>query len=208
MKSVVALLLPLTLLLTASTASAQNTPGATSAKPASAAAPVFVQMKTTLGDVTLQLDPTRAPLTVANFVGYANEHFYDGLVFHRVIPGFMAQGGGYDTQLKERSGHAPIKLEADNGLQNRRGTIAMARTNIPNSATSEFFVNLVDNARLDGTPDRYGYAVFGRVVQGLDVIDRIASIPTGAAGPFESDVPQQAVVITQVRVVDAPAAAR
>ncbi|HEX6928455.1 MAG TPA: peptidylprolyl isomerase [Gammaproteobacteria bacterium] len=165
--------------------------------------PVFVKLETSDGDVFLQLDAERAPKSVANFVQYVKDGHYDGTVFHRVIAGFMAQGGGYTTDFTEKETRAPIENESKNGLSNRRGTISMARTNDPHSATAQWFINLVDNPRLDGSEHRWGYAVFGEVVRGMEVLDGIAVIPTGPAGPFRSDVPFRPVVIKHAAVIEA-----
>ncbi len=172
--------------------------------------PMFprVAIETTQGTIVLELDGRRAPYTVSNFVTYARNGFYENTIFHRVIPGFMAQGGGMTTELAEKPTAKPIPNESGNGLSNRRGTIAMARTSHPHSATAQFFINLADNTRLDPNGSRWGYAVFGRVVEGMDVVDAIAEIPTGAAGPFRKDVPQVQIVIKKIEVLDpdAPAA--
>jgi peptidyl-prolyl cis-trans isomerase B (cyclophilin B) len=166
-----------------------------------AVAPVIVRMETSLGRVVLQLDPQRAPKTVANFVGYVKSGYYDGMIFSRVIADFMAQGGGYDTAFKQRKMQPPVHNESDNGLKNLRGTIAMARMSLPNSATSEFFINFVDNSNLDYPSfDGWGYAVFGHVIEGMEVVDKMAAIPTGPGGPFPSDVPQIPIVITRMSV--------
>lgn len=166
------------------------------------AAPVTVLLNTSAGDITLELDAATAPLSVANFVEYVNSGHYDGLAFHRVIPGFMIQGGGHEApDYKERKTRAPIQNESQNGLKNARGTVAMARTNDPHSATSQFFVNLVDNAFLDGRGGQWGYAVFGRVTQGMDVVDAVAAAPTGRARPFGQDVPVTPVVINKASVI-------
>lgn len=163
--------------------------------------PVTVTLETSLGAIQLELDADKAPLTVANFVKYAKAGFYDGLVFHRVIKGFMVQGGGYDEQLNERPKQAPIKNEATNGLRNLRGSIAMARTSDPHSASSQFFINHADNGFLDHPGQTgWGYAVFGKVTGGMDVVDKIAAVPTGAKGMFRSDVPATPVVIKSVKV--------
>lgn len=157
-----------------------------------------VEMQTTAGKVVIELDATRAPETVRNFLAYVDKGFYDGLIFHRVIPGFMAQGGGYDTNYKLKEPDAPVSNESRNGLSNLRGTIAMARTADPHSANSQFFINLNDNTRLDGDEYDWGYTVFGKVVEGMQVIDQIAAIPTGPAGPFRRDVPQDMAIIERV----------
>ena len=150
----------------------------------------------------LVLDAVRSPRTVANFVGYVKAGHYDGTVFHRVIPGFMIQGGGYTVDLQEKPTGAPIPLESRNGLPNKRGTIAMARTPDPDSARAQFFINVADNPALDFSmgPGREGYAVFGRVTKGMDVVDRIVQSPRGPRGPFPSDVPHSPIVIKQAIV--------
>ena len=163
-----------------------------------------VCMKTNAGTVELQLFPDKAPITVKNFLRYVNDGFYDGTIFHRVIRNFMIQGGGYTTDYQKKKTFAPIKNEADNGLKNETGTIAMARTADPNSATSQFFINTKNNAFLNYTaPTRngWGYAVFGKVIKGMDVVDKISEINTGTGGPFSSDVPKTQVVIEKMYVV-------
>lgn len=163
---------------------------------------VLVLMQTSEGDITLELDRAASRITVDNFMAYANDGHYDGTVFHRVIQGFMIQGGGHDQTLAEKSTRDPIPNEANNGLSNTRGTIAMARTGDPHSATAQFFINHGDNSRLDfrsETSRGWGYTVFGKVVDGMDVVDKIADLPTAAMGPFRSDVPQPLVVIESVR---------
>jgi cyclophilin family peptidyl-prolyl cis-trans isomerase len=163
--------------------------------------PVNISMETSLGTIKLQLDAEKAPDTVANFVAYVKAGHYDGAVFHRVIKGFMIQGGGYDQAYTQRPTRAPIKNEARNGLKNVRGSIAMARTGDPHSATAQFFINHADSEFLDYPGrDGWGYAVFGKVTEGMDVVDKIAATPTGALPPFGRDVPLQAVVIKKVTV--------
>jgi cyclophilin family peptidyl-prolyl cis-trans isomerase len=154
----------------------------------------IVILDTTAGPITLELDRARAPISVDNFLKYVDSGFYNGLIFHRVIPSFMIQGGGLDDQLQEKTEGArpPIQNESRNGLSNLRGTIAMARTNDPNSATSQFFINLVDNKNLDAYGG--GYAVFGKVIDGMKVVDEIAKVPTGRKGPHE-DVPLKPISI-------------
>lgn len=177
---------------------------ATAVVQAWAGQPPRVRMQTNLGTIILQLDPERAPETVNNFLTYVTTGFYDGTIFHRVIDGFMIQGGGYTQAFEAKEKGAAIRNEADNGLKNRRGAIAMARTNDPHSATSQFFINVVDNAFLDHsspTPQGWGYAVFGEVVEGMDVVDRIKGIRTSSDGPFPGDVPTTPVIIEQVTVV-------
>jgi cyclophilin family peptidyl-prolyl cis-trans isomerase len=164
-----------------------------------------VRMETTKGVVVIELHPDKAPKTVENFLRYVNEGKYDGTIFHRVIKRFMNQGGGFTPDFKKVETYAPIKNEADNGLKNKRGTIAMARTGDPHSATNQFFVNTVDNAFLDHTsksPSGWGYCVFATVVDGMDVMDRIAKVPTGASGPFQQDVPQEEILIQKVSVIE------
>lgn len=161
----------------------------------------IVALQTSQGEILLQLDRHRAPLTVANFIRYVDSGFYADTIFHRVIPGFMAQGGGYTAEFRERDTEQPIPNESGNGLSNRRGTIAMARTPNPHSATAQFFINLADNQRLDPNSRSWGYTVFGKVIRGMEVVDRIAEVPTGAAGPFRSDVPETTVVIESARLV-------
>jgi peptidyl-prolyl cis-trans isomerase A (cyclophilin A)/peptidyl-prolyl cis-trans isomerase B (cyclophilin B) len=164
-----------------------------------------VLMKTSLGDMTIELYPDKAPKTVENFLGYVNSGFYDGTIFHRVIDNFMIQGGGFTQDLHQKPTRPAIANEAKNGLSNLRGTLAMARTGDPNSATAQFFINVVDNPRLDFTSEAngatWGYCVFGKVISGLDVVDKIRAVPTGAQGPFRSDVPLTAVVIEKVSAI-------
>ncbi|UUX94668.1 peptidylprolyl isomerase [Aquabacterium sp. J223] len=159
-----------------------------------------VKLATSQGDIVLQLDPAKAPKSSANFLQYVQAGHYDGTVFHRVIDGFMIQGGGFDAEMRQKPTRDPIPLEAGNGLKNLRGTVAMARTSDPNSATAQFFINVVDNPNLDAPrPDGHGYAVFGRVVEGLDVIDRIRKVATGNRG-MHQNVPLQPVVLRQATV--------
>ncbi len=154
-----------------------------------------VLFKTSLGDIKVELDPAKAPKTVDNFLSYVRAGHYNGTVFHRVIPGFMIQGGGFTPDLKEKPTNAPIPLESKSGLKNVAGTIAMARTSDPNSATSQFFINTVNNASLDfPNPDGNGYAVFGKVVSGMDVVQKIQTVPTHSDGMMQ-DVPRVPVVI-------------
>jgi cyclophilin family peptidyl-prolyl cis-trans isomerase len=163
--------------------------------------PVLVVMETTAGDITLELYPDKAPQTVENFLRYVNDGFYDNTLFHRIIPGFVVQGGGFEPGMSEKGTYDPIKNEAANGLKNDRGTISMARTSVVDSATSQFFINLNDNVPLnhrDKTQRGYGYAVFGKVVEGMDVVDKIAATPTGTVGRF-SDVPRTDVMIVTAR---------
>jgi cyclophilin family peptidyl-prolyl cis-trans isomerase len=164
-----------------------------------------VKMQTSEGDVVIELYPDQAPVSVENFLRYVNDGAYDHTIFHRVIKGFMNQGGGFTSDLQKKPvAYPPIENEADNGLKNRRGTIAMARTSDPNSATNQFFINTVDNSFLDftsRTPRGWGYAVFGKVVDGMEVMDSIAAVKTGARGPFKSDVPLETVEIISVKEI-------
>ena len=154
-----------------------------------------VKFATSMGDFVIELDPVRAPKTVDNFVQYVKAGHYNGTIFHRVIPNFMIQGGGMTAGLTEKATRAPIALESRNGLKNLRGSVAMARTGDPNSATAQFFVNVVDNDFLNASASADGYAVFGRVVSGMDVVDRIRNVPTSDKGPSQSNVPLQPVLI-------------
>ena len=161
-----------------------------------------VTMVTNKGNIRIELNAGKAPITTKNFLDYVNDGFYDGLIFHRVIPGFMIQGGGFDSQMKQKGTKAPIKNEAANGLTNKTGSIAMARTNVVDSATAQFFINLKDNDFLNhksDAPDAFGYAVFGQVVEGMDIVHAIEKVKTGNRGVHQ-DVPVEAVVISSVSV--------
>ena len=163
-----------------------------------------IKLSTNQGDIILELDAEKAPNTVANFVAYVEDGFYEGIIFHRIIPNFMAQGGGFTSDFKQKSTKDQIENEADNGLENDRGTIAMARTGDPHSATGQFFINLADNGFLNHsskTQQGWGYAVFGKVTEGMDVVDKMAAIPTGSGGMFPTDVPQQEVIIEKAEVI-------
>lgn len=165
-------------------------------------AAVTVEIQTNRGRIEIKLDEAKAPETVSNFLRYVDEGFYDGTIFHRIIAGFMIQGGGYTEDYARKSTAGPVKNEADNGLKNVRGSIAMARTQDPHSATAQFFINHMDNSSLDHrsqTLHGWGYTVFGQVSAGMDVVDAIATLPTGAGGPFRSDVPKTPVVIESIR---------
>ncbi len=164
----------------------------------------MVKLHTNFGTITLELNAEKAPVTVENFLNYVRSGFYNGTIFHRVISNFMIQGGGMEPGMKEKATNAPIKNEADNGLSNERGTIAMARTMEPHSASAQFFINVKDNKFLDHrspTPDGWGYAVFGRVVDGMDVIDKIKDVATGNAGHHQ-DVPMEDVILESAEVVE------
>ena len=158
----------------------------------------MIRFETTLGEFTVELFEKQAPVTVANFLKYIDEGFFDGTIFHRIVPGFVIQGGGFTEDMSQKRTNPTIKNEADNGLKNERGTLSMARTNDINSATSQFFVNLKDNGALDHKRGNFGYAVFGKVAQGMEVIDQIASVETGRRKGHE-DVPLEAVIMTSVR---------
>jgi peptidyl-prolyl cis-trans isomerase B (cyclophilin B) len=162
-----------------------------------------VMLQTNKGDIVLELDAKAAPLTVENFLAYVKKGHYDGTIFHRVIDGFMIQGGGFDAAMKQRSTDAPVRNEANNGLKNDTYTIAMARTNDPHSATAQFFINVSDNSFLNHsspTPQGWGYAVFGKVVKGQDIVDAIKKVKTGSKG-FHMDVPKEDVVIVKAEEV-------
>lgn len=163
----------------------------------------MVKLKTNLGDITIALDAEKAPATVANFLEYAKNGFYSNTIFHRVIPGFMVQGGGFEPGMKQKTTKAPVKNEADNGLKNDKYTIAMARTNDPHSATAQFFINVENNDFLNfksPTPQGWGYCVFGKVTEGKEVVDKMAAVKTGSKG-FHQDVPLEDVVIQSVEVL-------
>ena len=167
---------------------------------AAQAADTSVVIKTSMGSITVKLDAAHSPKTVANFLSYVDKKAYDGTIFHRVIPGFMVQGGGFKPDMTEIAYDAPVVNEAlASGLKNSRGTIAMARTSDPNSATAQFFLNLVDNGMLDATADNPGYAAFGKITDGIDVIDKIAKVPTAQAPNGMGDVPTQTVTIISIR---------
>jgi cyclophilin family peptidyl-prolyl cis-trans isomerase len=179
----------LALCLAPSDSRAQSAPGG---KP-------VVVLTTTLGEIEVEVDEAKAPISAKNFLQYVDEGFYDGVIFHRVIPGFMVQGGGFTPQMQQKKTREPIQNEAANGLKNLRGTLAMARTSAPHSASAQFFINHKDNAFLDNPgSDGWGYAVFGRVVAGMDVVDKIAAVQTGVKAGM-SDVPVQTVAIVSAR---------
>ncbi|MBB5518026.1 peptidylprolyl isomerase [Amphiplicatus metriothermophilus] len=177
---------------------------------AAAAEAPRVKIATSMGDIVVELYPDKAPATVENFLQYAKDGHYDRTLVHRVVPGFVIQGGGYSRLFTERPTRDPIPYEGDNGLRNERGTIAMARTDDPDSAAAQWFINLVDNPKLDHRVTDlgpiYGYTVFGRVVDGMAVVDAIGTVPTGPGGPFDAEVPVEPVVIERVDPVEAPAA--
>lgn len=177
-------------------------------EPSSAPANPRIRLETSKGSFTLELYPEKAPLTVENFLGYVDSGQYEGTIFHRVIPDFMVQGGGFTEGLTQKPTGPPVRNEADNGLSNDRGTVAMARTSNPHSATAQFFVNVIDNDYLNHTaPDfnRYGYTVFGRVVEGMDVVDAISKVPATTRGPYQN-LPVEPVVIRTVKRLDGASA--
>jgi cyclophilin family peptidyl-prolyl cis-trans isomerase len=163
--------------------------------------PSRVRVDTNLGSFTIQLELTRAPLTVANFVQYMRDGHYNGLVFHRVVSNFIVQAGGYDKSMNQRSAIRSVANESGNGLSNKRGTVGLARTDAPHSGNAQFYVNLTDNEELDPTPLRWGYAVFGKVVDGFDVVEKIGKVPTGSGGSFGKDVPLDPVIIESITPV-------
>nr|WP_275250797.1 peptidylprolyl isomerase [Vandammella animalimorsus] len=160
-----------------------------------------VKLSTSMGDIVVALEPQKAPKTVENFLQYVQDKHYDGTIFHRVIDGFMIQGGGFSADMVQKPTRAPIVLEADNGLKNEHGTIAMARTMVPNSATSQFFINVNNNVPLNATPGNPGYAVFGKVVEGMDVVDKIKAVSTTSKGPHQN-VPAETITILSATKVD------
>ena len=170
-----------------------------------------VELKTNMGSIVIELNSDKAPKSVENFLQYVKDGHYKGTIFHRVIPNFMVQGGGFTGDFAQKKTRAPIAIEANNGLRNDVGSVAMARTSDPNSATAQFFINHKNNDFLNHsapTPQGWGYAVFGKVVKGMDVVNKIAAIPTGPRGPFPSDVPSQQVIIEDAHLLtsDKPAA--
>lgn len=163
-----------------------------------------VRLETSLGAIVIELDPAKAPKSVENFLNYVRAGFYDGTLFHRVIPNFMAQGGGFTPDFKQKSTGAMVRNESIGGPSNKRGTVAMARTSDPHSATAQFFVNVKDNLFLDAGPRHpggFGYTVFGHVVEGMDVADKMVATPTGAAGPFDQDAPKTPIVLTKATII-------
>ncbi|HEX6995587.1 MAG TPA: peptidylprolyl isomerase [Gammaproteobacteria bacterium] len=161
-----------------------------------------VRVETNLGSFVIELHPDRAPLTVENFLSYVKEGHYEGTIFHRVVHNFIVQGGGYTEDFVEKPTPRGVVNESGNGLSNLRGTVGMARTNEPHSATSQFYINLNDNLDLNPRPTRWGYAVFGTVIEGMDVVDEIGDRPTGSGGPFQRDVPVEPIVIERVELIE------
>lgn len=162
---------------------------------------VSVKIETTLGDIVVELNAIRAPETVQNFLQYVVDGHYDGTIFHRIATGFLIQGGGYLPDLTLKPTERTVFNESGNGLSNVRGTIAMARSNEPHAADSQFFINLVNNSNLNPMPTRWGYAVFGEVTEGMEVVDAIAAVPTGSAGEFDRDVPLEAIIIERITIL-------
>lgn len=160
-----------------------------------------IRIETTVGDIVVELDAKRAPLTVGNFARYVNEGFYEGVIFHRVINGFVAQAGGHTTDFSEKPTHEPVVNESGNGLRNVRGTMAMARSGEPHSALSQFYFNLSDNPSLNPNPARWGYTVFGQVIGGMDVLDEMSLVATGPGGPFQKDMPMAPIIINKITFI-------
>lgn len=204
-----ALALPLLAVAQTPSAPAAAAPAAEPAATTAAAGP-RVALRTSSGDIVIELDPVRAPVSSENFLQYVRDGHYNGTIFHRVIDNFMVQGGGFTADLQQKPTRAPIKNEANNAVSNMRGTVAMARTNDPNSGAAQFFINVVDNPRLDFVSEQngftWGYAVFGKVVEGMDVVDKIRAVETGPQGPFARDVPKQTITIERAEVLGSDAA--
>jgi peptidyl-prolyl cis-trans isomerase A (cyclophilin A) len=191
------------LIALASPSPAAEKPASADAPPAKASA-MYVQVATSMGNFTIELNPERAPITFAQFLKYVDQGFYAGTVFHRAIPSFIIQGGGYDPDYKLKGNPSKVVNESGNGLTNVRGTVGLARPPEPHDGDVQFYVNLADNAALDPNQTRWGYAVFGKVVQGMDVIDAISLVPTGAKGPFKENAPLKAVTIQKIERVPNP----
>jgi peptidyl-prolyl cis-trans isomerase A (cyclophilin A) len=180
-------------------------PAAAAAAPSKPAAATQVQVVTSMGNFTIELNAERSPLTVAQFLKFVDQGYYAGTIFHRAIPNFVIQGGGYDAEYKLKGNPSKVVNESGNGLTNQRGTVGLARPAEPHAGDVQFYVNLADNAALDPSQTRWGYAVFGKVVQGMDVVDEIATVPTGAKGPFKENAPLKPVVILKIERVPTPA---
>jgi len=198
------LILCLGLLLSALAGPTQAAEKAAPEPPAKTAPPLYVQVVTSMGNFTIELNPERAPITVAQVLKYVDQGYYSGTVFHRAIPNFIIQGGGYDPDYKLKGNPGKVVNESGNGLTNVRGTVGLARPPAPHDGDVQFYVNLADNAALDPSQTRWGYAVFGKVVQGMDVVDAISVVPTGAKGPFKENAPLKAVVIEKIERVPNP----
>jgi cyclophilin family peptidyl-prolyl cis-trans isomerase len=169
--------------------------------PAVALANPKVKLQTSMGVIVIELDPDRAPITVSNFIQYVKEGHYAGTIFHRVVPGFVVQGGGYTAQGELKPTHGAVINESGNGLSNLRGTVGMARSNVPHGANCQFYINLSDNPALDPQPARWGYAVFGHVIEGMNIADKMSDVPTGKVKPFEEDAPLKPIVIEKAEVI-------
>jgi cyclophilin family peptidyl-prolyl cis-trans isomerase len=205
--AILGVLLAATLLPAAAGAAEPQQAAATGSTPS--AAPSQVRVTTSMGDFVIELLADRAPLTVTNFLRYVREGHYSNTLFHRVVANFVIQGGGHEaSDFRLKPSHDPIFNESGNGLQNKRGTVGLARSDLPHSGNAQFYVNLVDNPELDPLPTRWGYAVFGKVIEGMDIVDRIGVTPTGAMGPFKSDAPLKPVVIQSIEVLTEPAQAK
>jgi peptidyl-prolyl cis-trans isomerase A (cyclophilin A) len=189
--------------LASPTQAAEKTTAADAA-PAKKAQAMWVQVVTNMGNFTIELNPERAPITVAQFLKYVDQGFYSGTVFHRAIPNFIIQGGGYDPDYKLKGNPSKVVNESGNGLTNSRGAVGLARPPEPHDGDVQFYVNIADNAALDPNQTRWGYAVFGKVVQGMEVVDAISSVPTGAKGPFKENAPLKAVIIQKIERVPNP----
>lgn len=176
---------------------------------ATSASNPHVEIRTNSGSIVLELYPDKAPKTVENFLGYVKDGHYKGTIFHRIIPGFMIQGGGFDKAFKQKATRQPVENEAANGLKNELGTVAMARTSDPQSASAQFFINVGDNAFLNYTAPTqrgYGYTVFGKVIRGIEVVNKIVATSTGSGGPFPTDVPKESVIIEEIKLITADSA--
>jgi cyclophilin family peptidyl-prolyl cis-trans isomerase len=184
---------------------ADTKPPAAAASQEKPAAPTYVQVVTSMGSFTIELNAERAPLTVAQFLKFVDQGYYSGTIFHRAIPSFIIQGGGYDADYKLKGTPPKVVNESGNGLTNQRGTVGLARPPEPHGGDVQFYVNLNDNATLDPNQTRWGYAVFGKVVQGMEVADQISLVPTGAKGPFKENAPEKPVIIEKIERVPAPA---
>lgn len=202
MKQIVLALGFLAAALASPTYSASPPPAEAPAKPP---APIDVQVTTSMGSFIIELNAERAPLTVAHFLKYVDQGFYSGTIIHRAVPNFLIQGGGFDADYKPKGNVTKIVNESGNGLSNVRGTVGLARPPEPHDGDVQFYVNLADNTALDPGPTRWGYAVFGKVVQGMDVVDNIAAVPTGAKGPFKENAPLKPVIIEKIQRVPPPA---
>jgi cyclophilin family peptidyl-prolyl cis-trans isomerase len=198
------LILTVGLLAAAILSSSDAAEKAEPAKPAPAAASPQVQVVTAMGNFTIELNAERAPLTVAQFLKYVDQGFYSGTIFHRAIPNFVIQGGGYEPDYKLKGNPTKVVNESGNGLTNQRGAVGLARPGEPHAGDVQFYVNLNDNAALDPNQTRWGYAVFGKVVAGMDVVDKISTVATGAKGPFKDDAPLQPVIIERIERIPAP----